>query len=138
LLPTAQFDPSLRESPVFGVIAAKKINKKVGEFQHKFCLTTLLDQTDSTFGRGRLAGKEESHGRDVAAGAARLQQPLLLLPLPAGAVPSARQEVQEDHLGNLPAACGKAHPACYDSNFVVMLVLVLHNVFVVCKYVRVC
>lgn len=49
---------------------------------------------------------EERDGGDVAPGAARVQQPLLLLPLAAGKVTTASQALQEDHLGDLPAARG--------------------------------
>jgi hypothetical protein len=47
-------------------------------------------------------------GGDVAPGPAGLQQSLLLLPLSAGALPSARQTVQEDHRRYLPAVTGMA------------------------------
>jgi hypothetical protein len=57
----------------------------------------------------RLESKR--NGGDVEAGAARLQQPLLLLPLAAGALPAACQAVQEDHLGDLPAATGMSNSA---------------------------
>lgn len=60
----------------------------------------------SLLGGERLGEKKGRDGGHVAAGAARVQQPLLLLPLAAGKIPPARQEVQEDHLGNLPAARG--------------------------------
>jgi hypothetical protein len=84
------------------------------ELQSSCCLTTF-GLKSSPFRERKPSSI--SHGGDVAAGAARVQQPLLLLPLAAGALPSARQEVQEDHLRNLPAARSKAHPACYHSNF---------------------
>jgi hypothetical protein len=58
---------------------------------------------------GRL--EQEENGGDVPAGAARLQQPLLLLPLSAGTLPSACQALQEDHLRYLPAATGMSNPA---------------------------
>lgn len=82
--------------------------------------------------------QEERDGGDVAAGAARLQQPLLLLPLAAGEVTAARQALQEDHLGDLSAARGMANPCLLAFQFSSHGSVVLHDGCVAFKCVGVC